>query len=93
MRLPDGLKLYRGLGGLTDLPSSFFCRDKQGCRGFAEWAFMSTTADKSVALHYSGVREGRPKAMVLVITVSAVDRGACIRELSQVLRCCAADFV
>jgi hypothetical protein len=85
MRLPDGLQLYRGLGGLTDLPSSFFCRDKQGCRGYAEWAFMSTTADKSVAVHYSGVREGRPKAMVLVITVSAVDRGACVRELSQVL--------
>ena len=29
MRLPDGLQLYRGLGGLTDLPDSFFCRDKQ----------------------------------------------------------------
>ena len=56
----------------------------QGCRGFAEWAFMSTTADKSVAVQYSGVMEGRPKAMVLVITVSAVDRGACIRDLSQV---------
>ena len=44
---------------------------------------MSTTADKAVALQYSGVREGRPKAMVLVITVSAVDRGACVRDLSQ----------
>jgi hypothetical protein len=85
MRLPDGLQLYRGLGGLTDLPASFFCRDKQGCRGYAEWAFMSTTADKAVAVHYSGVREGRPKAMVLVITVSAVDRGACVRDLSQVV--------
>ena len=56
----------------------------QGCRGFAEWAFMSTTADKSVAVQYSGVKEGRPKAMVLVITVSAVDRGACISDFSQV---------
>jgi hypothetical protein len=37
-----------------------------------------------VAVQYSGVKEGRPKAMVLVITVSAVDRGACIRDLSQV---------
>ena len=45
---------------------------------------MSTTADKSVAVQYSGVMEGRPKAMVLVITVSAVDRGACIRDFSQV---------
>ena len=54
---------------------------------------MSTTADKAVALQYSGVREGRPKAMVLVITVSAVDRGACVRDLSQAPppappRCC-----
>ena len=56
---------------------------RQGSRGFAEWGFMSTTADKSAAIKYSGVLEGRPKAIVLVITVSAVDRGACIRDLSQ----------
>ena len=83
--LPDGLVLYRGLGGTLDLPDSFFQSDGKGRKGYAEWGFMSTTANKEVAVQYSGVKEGRPKAMVLVITVSAVDRGACIRDLSQVL--------
>jgi ankyrin repeat protein len=44
---------------------------------------MSTTADKRVAIQYSGVREGRPRATILVITCGAVDRGACIRDFSQ----------
>jgi hypothetical protein len=44
---------------------------------------MSTTSSKNVALQYSGVKEGRPCAMVLVISVGAVDRGACIRDFSQ----------
>ena len=83
MRLPEGLTVYRGLGGLMNLPLSFSEPDPNGCLGFAEWGFMSTTADKSVALQYSGVREGRPRATVLVITCGAVDRGACIREFSQ----------
>ena len=66
-KLPDGLKLYRGLGGLTDLPDSFFVEDESGCRGFAEWGFMSTTSQREVALQYSGLRQGRPKATVLVM--------------------------
>ena len=83
LRLPDGLTVYRGLGGLTELPQGFSEPDPSGCLGFAEWGFMSTTADKGVALQYSGAREGRPRATVLVITCGAVDRGACIREFSQ----------
>ena len=81
--LPEGLVLYRGLGGALDLPDSFFRSDERGCKGYAEWGFMSTTSDKEVALRYSGVKEGRPCPTVLVMRVGAVDRGACIRELSQ----------
>ena len=83
--LPDGLLLYRGLGGALDLPDAFFQSDALGCKGFAEWGFMSTTADKAVAQTFSGVRDGRPCPAVLVIRVGAVDRGACIRvrDLSQ----------
>ena len=44
---------------------------------------MSTTEEKAVALQYSGVGEGLPLPMVLVLEVTATDRGACIRELSQ----------
>lgn len=101
MPLKEGLTLYRGLGGRVCLPRSFFKSDENGCRGFVEWGFMSTTADKEVAIDYS---EARKKAggddtaqgwmgtargllpIVLVVRVSAVDRGACIRDFSQYMQ-------
>mmetsp|Transcript_39865 Transcript_39865/g.106431 ORF Transcript_39865/g.106431 Transcript_39865/m.106431 type:complete len:105 (-) Transcript_39865:13-327(-) len=45
MKLPPGLKLYRGLGGAVKFPKSFYKADQHGCRGFTEWGFMSTTAN------------------------------------------------
>jgi hypothetical protein len=48
MKLPEGLKLYRGMGGLMDLPQSFFHSDEQGRKGYVEWAFMSTTSNIKV---------------------------------------------
>jgi hypothetical protein len=49
-RLPSGLELYRGLGGLSELPGSFLRADANGCRGYAEWGFLSTTSDRAVAV-------------------------------------------
>ena len=46
MPLPPGLSLYRGLGGTVSLPACFYKTDEHLCRGFAEWGFMSTTADR-----------------------------------------------
>ena len=83
VKMADGTLLYRGLGGLMDLPDGFRKPDAQGCLGYAEWAFMSTTADRDVAIKYSGVADGKPKAKVLVIRTGAVDRGACLQEYSQ----------
>ena len=82
-RIPLGTLLYRGLGGKMDLPDIFFQIDDQGCSGYAEWGFLSTTSDRDVALGYSGVKERRRKAMVMVIETSSIDRGADISELSQ----------
>jgi hypothetical protein len=48
MKLPEGLRLFRGLGGLVDLPKEFFMADEQGRKGFVEWGFMSTTAKEEV---------------------------------------------
>ena len=48
MKLPEGLRLYRGMGGQMDLPKEFFAANPQGIKGFVEWAFMSTTSDKQV---------------------------------------------
>ena len=82
-KVPNGLLLYRGLGA-TELPAHFFRPDPStGCRGFAEWGFMSTTSSKAVAVQYSGIKEGKPLAMLFEIQASSVDRGACIRDFSQ----------
>jgi hypothetical protein len=67
--------LYRGLSG-GQLPASF------RKRGFAEWAFMSTTKDLSVAVDYSGAKQGKA-ATVLKIEMSDVDAAVGIKELSQ----------
>ena len=83
MHIAPGTLLYRGLGGKLDLPDSFEEVDSNGCSGYAEWGFMSTTADKAVALQYSGVKEGRENASIMVIHPTSIDRGACIAELSQ----------
>jgi hypothetical protein len=48
MKLPEGLRLFRGLGGVMDLPKEFFTADARGVKGFVEWGFMSTTSDEQV---------------------------------------------
>jgi hypothetical protein len=60
-KLPPGLALFRGLGGLVDLPEAFWRADANGCRGYTEYGFMSTTSHKATALEYSGAKEKRPK--------------------------------
>jgi hypothetical protein len=88
VKLPDGLKLYRGLGGVADLPESFFKSHANGGRGFTEWGFMSTTSEKQVAIYYSfvGSRDIAHVSppMVLELTVNAIDRGACIKVYIQI---------
>ena len=77
--------LYRGLGGFkeSDLPDHFLKPDAQGCRGFTEFGFMSTTANRRVAVEdYSGVRRGG-HGLVVEMRVSSVDRGASIAAFSQ----------
>jgi hypothetical protein len=83
MHIPPGTLLYRGLGGKLDLPDSFQIVDVNGCLGYTEWGFMSTTAEKSVALQYSGAKEGRQNASIMVIHPTSIDRGACIVDFSQ----------
>ena len=83
MKLPAGLVLYRGMGGTSELPVSFYQSNKHGCRGFTEWGFMSTTACKQIAINYSGINMNKPVPLVLAIRVGAADRGACISDFSQ----------
>jgi hypothetical protein len=48
MKLPEGLRLFRGMGGQMDLPKEFFAANPHGIKGFVDWGFMSTTSDKQV---------------------------------------------
>jgi hypothetical protein len=75
--------LYHGMGGRAELPDIFFQADAQGCTGYAEWGFTSTTADRDVALQYSGIKEGLHRVMVMVIETSSIDRGADLSQFSQ----------
>lgn len=83
VHISPGTLLYRGLGGKLDLPDSFQDVDDNGCLGYTEWGFMSTTADKAIALQYSGVKEGHGNSSIMVIHPTSIDRGACIVEFSQ----------
>jgi ankyrin repeat protein len=82
-RIPEGTLLYRSLGGLIDLPDHFVHADENGVSGFMDWGFISMTTDRDVALGYSGMKQRRPKAIVMVVEVSSVDRGADISLFSQ----------
>lgn len=53
MKLPEGLRLYRGTGGRMALPPQFIKADEHGHRGYVEWGFMSTTAKRSSAAKFS----------------------------------------
>jgi hypothetical protein len=83
MNIPPGTQLYRGLGGTLELPDSFNNADENGCTGFTEFGFMSTTADRAVAVQYSGVKDNKPQASIFEIHPNAIDRGADISEFSQ----------
>jgi hypothetical protein len=62
-RLPSGLELYRGLGGRMELPDSFLRVDANGCRGYAEWGFLSTTSNKAVAVEVPPCPHTMPTAL------------------------------
>ncbi len=87
MNIPPGTLLYRGLGGTLEFPDRFTRADPDcatpNALGFLEYGFMSTTAEKSVAVQYSGVKEGKPRAGILQISPNSVDRGADVSEFSQ----------
>ena len=83
MNIPAGMMLFRGLGGTLELPDSFTTADENGCKGYCEFGFMSTTADRKVAVQYSGVKDKKPQASIMEIRPNAVDRGADISDFSQ----------
>jgi hypothetical protein len=77
--LPRSGKVYRGLGKML-LPSQFWVQhDTPAWRGGVERAFMSTTADKGVAVFYANGR-----GTVVEISVGRIQIGGDISFLSMV---------
>ena len=73
-------KVYRGLAKGV-LPAEFWAADKYGIRGGVEAAFMSTTADRTVASAYAA---GGGAGLLLELEQGMCDRGAELAWLSQV---------
>jgi hypothetical protein len=80
MVMPKDRVVYRGLGDM-DLPDEFKNCDETGIRGGVEYAMMSTTLEKNVALQYASSESQYPT--LLEIKISAISRGASIMFLSQ----------
>ena len=61
------------------MPDEFVQPNEFNVCGGVEYAFMSTTTDRKVAVHYAGEKAG----IVFEIQLGMVDRGASLRWLSQ----------
>ena len=79
-KLMPAQKVYRGItGGL--LPNAFWRRNEFNVRGGVEYAFMSTTSDKKVAMEYAA-GSGK-QGIVFEIQMGMLDRGADLSWISQ----------
>lgn len=78
-RLAKPQTVYRGLAGRV-LPSEFWLG--QG-HGGVEFAFMSTTADRDVAMDYAKATDKKAASCVMEVKMGMIDRGADLSWLSQ----------
>ena len=79
-RIPRGRRVYRGQSGFS-LPKVFVVAGEDGGRGGAEFAFLSTSTNKDVAVSYIDTEKGLP--ILFEFEVGSIDRGAPISFLSQ----------
>ena len=80
-------RVYRGVSGF-ELPTALKKRDMYNVMGGVEFAFLSTTTDRKVAMNYAGVNRGGTEdkkkfGIVIEIQPGLVDRGADLSWLSQ----------
>ncbi len=93
MKIPEGLRLYRGMAGGLALPQGFAQADRRGRRGFLEFGFLSATTSRQIAAHFSGAAAGRARATVLEIQLDAVNCGACVATYSQYPGACGGELL
>jgi Ca2+-binding EF-hand superfamily protein len=78
-RIPRGRRVYRGMGEIK-LPTEFLNEKEGGGRGGVEYAFMSTTTRREVAVCYIG---GKAFPILFECEVGDIDRGCSLSFLSQ----------
>lgn len=79
-RIPRDRKVYRGMSGLK-LPKLFLVPGEDGGRGGDEFAFMSCSTNREVAVSYINTAKGLP--ILFEFEVGSIDRGAPLSFLSQ----------
>ena len=79
-RIPRGRKVYRGMAGVK-LPDIFVVPGEDGGRGGDEFAFMSCSTNREVAVSYINTAKGLP--ILFEFDVGSIDRGAPLSFLSQ----------
>jgi hypothetical protein len=76
-------RVFRGAAGGV-LPAEFWKPNKQNVRGGIELAFMSTTTDRDIALHYGGAANASDKpSIIFEMQMGMIDRGAPVQWCSQ----------
>ena len=81
-KLTKVMKVYRGLSGdHKGLPKQMTVPNEHGVKGGVEFAFMSTTTKREVALKYS--RDSEQNRTIYEIQMGMVDRGADLKWMSQ----------
>jgi hypothetical protein len=80
-RLSVAKEVHRGFTGMK-LPEFFFTPNLDGVRGGGEFGFMSTTAERKVALGYTEGWAGAPRTL-LSANMDLANRGAFVGFISQ----------
>ncbi|CAK0838498.1 unnamed protein product [Prorocentrum cordatum] len=81
-KLLSVVKVYRGVErGM--LPECFWEANDFNVRGGVEFAFMSTTTERDVAIFYSGAEKDGNVSTIIEGQLGMVDRGADLSSLSQ----------
>ena len=80
-KLTEASPVYRGISGAL-LPANFWENDAYGVKGGVEYAFMSMTRDRAVALEYASSQG--TVGIVFEVQQGLIDRGADVSWLSQV---------
>jgi hypothetical protein len=76
-------RVFRGAKGGV-LPAEFWKPNEQNVRGGIALAFMSTTTDRDIALHYGGAAGASDKpSIVFEMQMGMIDRGAPVQWCSQ----------